>query len=74
MTRRALLLTGESNVAQVSQVSTEARAKAEAAAEERLAAALEHERAELVKQARSWLCMCGNGGASCTAMSSLCRL
>ncbi len=47
------------------QARTEARAEAEAAAEAHFAAALEHERAELVKQARSWLCMCGNGDAIC---------
>ncbi len=38
---------------------TEARAEAEAAAEQRLAAALALERAELVKQARGLLCTCG---------------
>jgi len=67
MTGHALLMTGDSNIAQVSEVSTEARAEAEAAAEERFAAALEHERAELVKQA----CICGNGGAGCTALQTL---
>jgi hypothetical protein len=50
----------------VRQARTEARAEAEAAAEARFAAALEHERAEFVKQARSWLCMCGNWDAICT--------
>jgi len=35
------------------------RAEAEAAAEQRFAAALAFERAELVKQARSLLCTCG---------------
>ncbi len=71
MTGHALLMTGDSNIAQVSEVSTEARAEAEAAAEERFAAALEHERAELVKQARGRLCICGNGGAGCTALQTL---
>ncbi len=47
----------------------EARAEAEAAAEQRLATALEQQRVELVKQARSWLCTCGNGGALCTALA-----
>ncbi len=42
------------------QARTEARAEAEAAAEQRLATALGHERAELVKQARSLSC---TGGA-----------
>jgi hypothetical protein len=65
MIRHALLMTGDSNIAQVSEVSTEARAEAEAAAEARFAAALEHERAELVTQACSWLCMCGDGVAIC---------
>ena len=41
------------------QARTEARAEAEAAAEQRVAAALGLERAEFVKQARSLLCMCG---------------
>ncbi len=47
--------------AQVQQARAEARAEAEAAAEQRSAAALAHERAELAKQARCLLCMCGNG-------------
>jgi len=42
----------------VHQARTEARAEAEAAAEQRIAAALALERTELDKQARSWLCMC----------------
>ncbi len=41
------------------QARTEVRAEAEAAAEQRFAAALAFERAELVKQARSLLCTCG---------------
>jgi hypothetical protein len=41
----------------VDQARAEARA-AEAAAKQRIAAALALERAELDKQARSWLCMC----------------
>ncbi len=41
------------------QARTEARAEAEAAAEQRVAAALAHERAELVKQACSLSCTCG---------------
>jgi len=44
----------------VRHARTEARAEAEAAAEQRLAAALAHKRAELVKQARSLSCMCGS--------------
>jgi len=67
LTRHALLMTKESNFGQVHQARTEARAEAEAAAEQRSAAALEHQRAELVKQARSRLCVCGSGDASCTA-------
>jgi len=43
----------------VHQARTEARAEAEAAAEQRVAAALADERAELVKQARRRLCRCG---------------
>ncbi len=43
------------------QARAEARAGAEAAAEQRLATALALQRAELVKQARSWPCMCGTG-------------
>jgi hypothetical protein len=50
----------------VDQVRAEARA-AEAAAEQRMAAALALERARFDKQARSWLCMCGNRDARCTA-------
>jgi hypothetical protein len=43
----------------VHQARTEARAEAVAAAEQRIApAALALERAELVKQARNFLCMC----------------
>jgi len=45
-----------SNSAQVHQARTVARAEAEAAAEQRVAAALAHEHAELAKQARSLLC------------------
>jgi len=45
--------------AQVHQARTEARAEAEAAAEQRIAAALALERAELVKQARGLSCTCG---------------
>jgi len=44
----------------VHQACAEARAEAEAAAEQRVATALALERAELDKQARSLLCMCGN--------------
>jgi len=44
----------------VHQARTEARAEAEAAAEQRVAAALALERAELDKQARSLLCMCSD--------------
>jgi hypothetical protein len=44
----------------VHQARTEARAEAEAAAEQRAAAALALERAELDKQARSLLCICGS--------------
>ncbi len=47
--------------AQVQQARAEARAEAEAAAEQRCAAALAHERAELAKQARRLLCMCSIG-------------
>ena len=42
------------------QARTEARAEAEVAAEQRIATALALERAELVNQARSFLCMCRN--------------
>jgi len=48
----------------VDQARTEARAEAEVATEQRVAAALALERAELDKQARSWLCMCGVMGCS----------
>ncbi len=41
------------------QARAEACGEAEAAAEQRLAAALALERAELVKQARGLLCTCG---------------
>ncbi len=51
------------------QARTEARAEAEAAAEQRVAAALALERAELDKQARSWLCMCGNRHVRSTAIA-----
>jgi len=44
----------------VHQARTEARAEAEVAAEQRIATALALERAELVNQARSFLCMCRN--------------
>jgi hypothetical protein len=44
------------NVAQVDQVRFEARV-VEAAAEQRIAAALALQRAELVTQACNWLCM-----------------
>ncbi len=54
-TRHALLMTGERNAAQVHQ----ARAEAEAAAEQRSAATLEQQRVELVKQARSLSCTRG---------------
>ncbi len=50
------------------QAHTEARAEAEAAAKRRVAAALAIERAELVNQARSWLCMCGMRNLCCTAL------
>jgi len=43
----------------VHRVRAEVRAEAEAAAEQRVAAALALERAEFVKQARSLLCTCG---------------
>jgi len=43
----------------VHQARAEACGEAEAAAEQRLAAALALERAELVKQARGLLCTCG---------------
>jgi len=57
-----------SKLAQVDQARAEACA-AEAAIEEQLAAALAFERAELVKQARSSLCMCGNRDVRCTALA-----
>jgi len=44
----------------------------EAAAEQRIAAALALQRAELVKQARSSLCMCGVRDVCCTAPAFLC--
>jgi len=62
------MMTGQSYAAQVNQARTEARAAAEAATEERCAAALQHQRAELVKQARSWLCTCGNRDGRCTPL------
>ncbi len=65
---RPPMMTGQSYVAQVNQARTEARAAAEAATEERCAAALQHQRAELVKQARSWLCTCGNRDGRCTPL------
>jgi hypothetical protein len=68
------MMTGQSNAAQVNQARTEARAEAVAAAEECCAAALEHQRAELVKQARSWLCTCGNRDVRCTALACFCAL
>ena len=49
----------QSSCAQVHQARTEARAAAEAAADQRIAAALALERAELVKQARDLSCACG---------------
>jgi CDGSH-type Zn-finger protein len=52
----------------VDQARTEARAEAEAAVEQRITAALALERAELVKQARGWLCMCGNRHVRSTAI------
>ncbi len=55
------------------QARAEARA-AEAAAEEQVAAALALKRTELVKQARSWLCMCGNRDVHCTALACFCAL
>jgi len=45
----------------VHQARAEARAEAEAAAEQRYAAALEQQRVELVKQARSLSCTQGAG-------------
>ncbi len=51
------------------QSRIEAHAEAEAAAEQRVAAALALERAELDKQARSWLCMCGDRHARSTALA-----
>jgi len=54
-----LMPCSQSSCAQVHQARTEARAEAEAAAEQRIAAALALERAELVKQARGLLCTCG---------------
>jgi len=57
----------------VDQARAEARA-AEAAAEQRIAAALALERAECNKQARSWLCMCGNRNVRCTALACICTL
>ncbi len=51
------------------QALTEARAEAEAAAEQRIAAALALKRVELDKQARSWLCMCENRDVCCTAIA-----
>jgi len=74
VTHHALLMTGESNITQVHQARAEARAEAEAAAEQRSAAALEQQRAELVKQARSWLCTCGNGVPAALPWPALCRL
>jgi hypothetical protein len=53
----------------VHQALTEARAEAEAAAEQRIAAALALKRVELDKQARSWLCMCENRDVCCTAIA-----
>ena len=52
----------------------EARAEAEAAAEQRIAAALATQRVELVKQARSLLCMCGDRDVRCTALACFCAL
>ncbi len=46
----------------------------EAAAEQRIAAALALQRAELVKQARSLLCMCGDRDVRCTALACFCAL
>ncbi len=54
------------------QANAEERAT-EAAAEEQLAAALALERAELVKQARSLLCMCGDRDLR-TALACFCHL
>ena len=44
----------------------------EAAAEQRIAAALALQRAELVKQARSLLCMTGDRGVCCNALACFC--
>jgi len=46
----------------------------EAAAEQRIAAALALQRAELVKQARSLLCMCGDRDVRRTALACFCAL
>jgi len=54
----------------VDQVRFEARV-VEAAAEQRIAAALALQRAELVKQACSLLCMCGDRDVRCTALSCI---
>ncbi len=51
------------------QARAKARDEAEAAADQRVAAALALERAELVKQARSLLCMCGNRHVRSTAVA-----
>ncbi len=53
------------------QARTEARAEAEAAAEQQFATALALERAELVKQARSLSCTCGTWPF--TGLARLCR-